>query len=192
MSPKTCSVMFSFAPRFSKKNYFTVEIKAGSSSGGRWSHFSVQFSQDIIIVCMSTNLAQVQAVAKGPNRRNDCREGKGKIGRLSSFMEAIAIGDLVRSTPGPKRMDKILVAQGRIAGQDEVTNDEVTIFKAVGVENPAVKILVDMIRVQDDEVGDVLLLFHLNQINNPNLYKDTNNLLRIADPYIIHGYPLFK
>ncbi|XP_039431558.1 uncharacterized protein LOC120414439 [Culex pipiens pallens] len=51
-------------------------------------------------------------------------------------------------------MDKILVAQGRSAGQVEETNDEATILKAIGVENPAAKILVDMSRVQDDEVGD--------------------------------------
>ncbi|XP_038104107.1 60S ribosomal protein L7-like [Culex quinquefasciatus] len=38
----------------------------------------------------------------------------------------------------------------------------------------------------------VLLLFHLNQISNPNLYKDTNNMLRIADSHITHGYPLLK
>lgn len=51
-------------------------------------------------------------------------------------------------------MDKILVAHGRSAGQVQVTNDGATILKAVGVDNPAAKILVDMSRVQDDEVGD--------------------------------------
>jgi T-complex protein 1 subunit beta len=51
-------------------------------------------------------------------------------------------------------MDKILVSAGRNAGSVEVTNDGATILKSVGVDNPAAKILVNMSRVQDDEVGD--------------------------------------
>lgn len=73
---------------------------------------------------------------------------------MSSFIGAIAIGDLVKSTLGPKGMDKILVSYGRNAGNVEVTNDGATILKSVGVDNPAAKILVDMSKVQDDEVGD--------------------------------------
>lgn len=73
---------------------------------------------------------------------------------MSSFIGAIAIGDLVKSTLGPKGMDKILVSHGRSAGQVEVTNDGATILKSIGVDNPAAKILVDMSKVQDDEVGD--------------------------------------
>ncbi|XP_058120724.1 T-complex protein 1 subunit beta [Anopheles ziemanni] len=86
--------------------------------------------------------------------KHEAEEEKGEIARLSSFVGAIAIGELVKSTLGPKGMDKILVANGRNAGQIEVTNDGATILKAVGVDNPAAKILVDMSRVQDDEVGD--------------------------------------
>ncbi|XP_055389770.1 T-complex protein 1 subunit beta [Condylostylus longicornis] len=86
--------------------------------------------------------------------KNEAQEEKGEIARLSSFIGAIAIGDLVKSTLGPKGMDKILVSIGRNAGNVEVTNDGATILKSVGVDNPAAKILVDMSRVQDEEVGD--------------------------------------
>ncbi|EDW26575.1 GL13090 [Drosophila persimilis] len=86
--------------------------------------------------------------------KNEAQEEKAEMARLSSFIGAIAIGDLVKSTLGPKGMDKILVANGRNAGQVEVTNDGATILRAVGVDNPAAKILVDMSRVQDEEVGD--------------------------------------
>lgn len=51
-------------------------------------------------------------------------------------------------------MDKILIAYGRNAGRVEVTNDGATILRSVGVDNPAAKILVDMSKVQDEEVGD--------------------------------------
>ncbi|XP_011298169.1 T-complex protein 1 subunit beta [Fopius arisanus] len=86
--------------------------------------------------------------------KNEAEEEKSEIARLSLFVGAIAIGDLVKSTLGPKGMDKILVAHGRNAGQVQVTNDGATILKSVGVDNPAAKILVDMSKVQDDEVGD--------------------------------------
>lgn len=86
--------------------------------------------------------------------KNEAYEEKAEIARMSSFVGAIAIGDLVKSTLGPKGMDKILLSSGRNIGQVEVTNDGATILKSVGVDNPAAKILVDMSRVQDDEVGD--------------------------------------
>lgn len=86
--------------------------------------------------------------------KENAEEEKAEIARLSSFVGAIAIGDLVKSTLGPKGMDKILVSSGRNAGSVEVTNDGATILKAVGVDNPAAKVLVDMSKVQDDEVGD--------------------------------------
>ncbi|XP_041114182.1 T-complex protein 1 subunit beta-like [Polyodon spathula] len=80
-------------------------------------------------------------------------EEKAETARLSSFIGAIAIGDLVKSTLGPKGMDKILLSSGR-EGSVTVTNDGATILKAIGIDNPAAKVLVDMSKVQDDEVGD--------------------------------------
>jgi T-complex protein 1 subunit beta len=50
-------------------------------------------------------------------------------------------------------MDKILQYGGR-NDKIQVTNDGATILKAIGVDNPAAKVLVDISRVQDDEVGD--------------------------------------
>lgn len=104
----------------------------------------------------SKNLNGHLQVSLNPVRilKNEAEEEKAEIARLSLFVGAIAIGDLVKSTLGPKGMDKILVAHGRSAGQVQVTNDGATILKNVGVDNPAAKILVDMSRVQDDEVGD--------------------------------------
>lgn len=88
--------------------------------------------------------------------KHEAEEDKGENARLSSFIGAIAIGDLVKSTLGPKGMDKILISMGRgqMESKVEVTNDGATILKNIGVDNPAAKILVDMSKVQDDEVGD--------------------------------------
>merc|ERR1712165_133727 len=85
---------------------------------------------------------------------HEADEEKAETARLSSFVGAMAVGDLVKSTLGPKGMDKILWGMGRNEGQVEVTNDGATILRAIGVDNPAAKILVDMSKVQDDEVGD--------------------------------------
>ncbi|PSN43193.1 T-complex protein 1 subunit beta [Blattella germanica] len=76
--------------------------------------------------------------------KHEAEEDKAETARLSSFIGAVSIGDLVKSTLGPKGMDKILVAQGRSEGQVEITNDGATILKAIGVDNPAAKILVDI------------------------------------------------
>ncbi|MCL4119515.1 UNVERIFIED_CONTAM: hypothetical protein GTU68_066419, partial [Idotea baltica] len=84
----------------------------------------------------------------------EAEEERSETARLSSFVGAIAVGDLVKSTLGPGGMDKILVAMGRSEGQIEVTNDGATILRNIGVDNPAAKILVDISKTQDSEVGD--------------------------------------
>ncbi|KAM3568305.1 hypothetical protein VYU27_009571, partial [Nannochloropsis oceanica] len=79
---------------------------------------------------------------------------KGENARMSSFIGAIAIADLVKTTLGPKGMDKILQSVGSSDGAVTVTNDGATILKSVHIDNPAAKVLVDIAKTQDDEVGD--------------------------------------
>ena len=79
---------------------------------------------------------------------------KGENARLSSFVGAIAVADMVKTTLGPKGMDKILQ---KVTEHDQgisVTNDGATILRSVMLDNAAAKVLVDIARVQDDEVGD--------------------------------------
>ncbi len=61
--------------------------------------------------------------------------------------------DLVKTTLGPKGMDKILQSLGR-EGEVTVTNDGATILKSLFVDNPAAKVLIECSKTQDDEVGD--------------------------------------
>jgi len=79
-------------------------------------------------------------------------EEKAENARLSSFVGALALGDLVKSTLGPKGMNKIL--QSASTGEISVTNDGATILKAIQLDNAAAKILVNISKVQDDEIGD--------------------------------------
>ena len=55
--------------------------------------------------------------------KQEADEEKAETALLSSFVGAMAIGDLVKSTLGPKGMDKILYGMGRNEGRVEVTND---------------------------------------------------------------------
>jgi T-complex protein 1 subunit beta len=84
--------------------------------------------------------------------REGASEEKGEHARLASFVGAMAIGDLVKSTLGPKGMDKILqsVQRGRNV---TVTNDGATILKSIYVDNPAAKVLVDISRRKTTRSG---------------------------------------
>jgi len=83
-------------------------------------------------------------------------EDKGEMARLQSFVGAIAVADLVKTTLGPKGMDKILQSLGDENARKKitVTNDGATILQSIFVDNPAAKILIDISRTQDEEVGD--------------------------------------
>ncbi|XP_078443964.1 TCP-1/cpn60 chaperonin family protein [Wolffia australiana] len=85
--------------------------------------------------------------------KDDATEEKGERARMASFIGAMAIADLVKTTLGPKGMDKILQSTGR-GRSVTVTNDGATILKSLHIDNPAAKVLVDISKVQDDEVGD--------------------------------------
>ena len=75
----------------------------------------------------------------GPNiLKEGAGEEKGDVARLQAFVGAIAIGDLVKSTLGPKGMDKILQPmpqEGGQTGQTMVTNDGATILKSVWIDS---------------------------------------------------------
>lgn len=84
-------------------------------------------------------------------------QDRGENARLQAFIGAIAIGDLVKSTLGPKGMDKILQplsGDGSRHRSATVTNDGATILKSVWIDNPAARILVDISKTQDQECGD--------------------------------------
>ncbi|KAJ5072065.1 t-complex protein 1 subunit beta [Anaeramoeba ignava] len=78
---------------------------------------------------------------------------KDKEARISSFVGAIALSELVSPTLGPKGMDKILQSMSN-NNEISVTNDGATILKSIHMSNPAAKILIEISKVQDDQVGD--------------------------------------
>lgn len=83
------------------------------------------------------------------------REGtestKGKTAHSNNIMAARAVADAVRSTLGPKGMDKMLVDS---MGDIVITNDGATILKELDIEHPAAKMVVEVAKTQDNECGD--------------------------------------
>jgi thermosome len=76
---------------------------------------------------------------------------KGKGAVFNNIAAARAVADSVKSTLGPKGMDKMLVDS---LGDVTITNDGVTILKEIEIEHPTAKMLVEVAKTQDDEVGD--------------------------------------
>jgi archaeal chaperonin len=76
---------------------------------------------------------------------------KGRGALSNNIQAAKAIADAVRSTLGPRGLDKMLVDS---MGDVVVTNDGVTILKEMDVEHPAAKMMVEVAKTQDQEAGD--------------------------------------
>lgn len=75
----------------------------------------------------------------------------GKNAQKQNIAAAKAIADTVKSTLGPKGMDKMLVDS---LGDIVITNDGVTILEEMDVQHPAAKMLVEVAKTQNSEVGD--------------------------------------
>jgi thermosome len=75
----------------------------------------------------------------------------GREAQRSNIMAAKAVAGAVRTTLGPKGMDKMLVDT---LGDVVITNDGVTILKEMDIEHPAAKMMVEIAKTQDTEVGD--------------------------------------
>jgi len=108
------------------------------------------------VVCrlVSSSFGASEVMSAEAVLNEEAQVDKGENARLSSFVGAIAVADLVKSTLGPKGMDKILTSMSSPDGEITITNDGATILKSIHVDNAAAKVLVDIAKVQDDEVGD--------------------------------------
>ena len=83
--------------------------------------------------------------------REGTKRDKGKDAQFNNIQAAMAISNSVKSSLGPRGMDKMLVDS---VGDVVITNDGVTILKEMDVQHPAAKMLVEVAKTQDAEVGD--------------------------------------
>ncbi|KAL2548361.1 T-complex protein 1 subunit eta [Forsythia ovata] len=79
----------------------------------------------------------------------DTSQGKPQL--VSNINACMAVADVVRTTLGPRGMDKLIHDE---KGNTTISNDGATIMKLLDIVHPAAKILVDIAKSQDSEVGD--------------------------------------
>ena len=75
-------------------------------------------------------------------------QGKEQI--ISNIQACLAVVEVIRSTLGPRGMDKMIVDDSGTT----ISNDGATIIKLLNIEHPAAKSLADVAKSQDNEVGD--------------------------------------
>src|SRR3972149_927027 len=75
----------------------------------------------------------------------------GKDAQRNNILAAKMVADIVKTTLGPKGMDKMLVSP---TNDIVVTNDGVTILEEMQIEHPAAKMMVEIAKTQETEVGD--------------------------------------
>src|SRR3954469_5682759 len=78
-------------------------------------------------------------------------ETKGKEAQRNNFTAAKLIAEIVKTSLGPRGMDKMLVDS---LGDVTITNDGATILKEIDVQHPAAKMMVEVAKSVDNEVGD--------------------------------------
>ena len=81
----------------------------------------------------------------------DTQRSTGKDAQRNNIAAAKAVAETVRTTLGPKGMDKMLVDS---MGDIVVTNDGVTILEEMAIEHPTAKMIVEVAKTQENEVGD--------------------------------------
>jgi thermosome len=81
----------------------------------------------------------------------DIQRIMGKDAQRNNILAARMVSEMVKTTLGPKGMDKMLVSP---IGEIIVTNDGVTILSEMQIEHPAAKMMVEIAKTQENEVGD--------------------------------------
>ena len=113
-------------------------------------------------------------------------KSKEQSARDGNIFSAILLGEIVKSTLGPKGMDKLLIDSN---GNITITNDGVTILEKMKIEHPIPKIISEIAKTQENEVGDGTTTV---TILVGELLRNAKNLMDkgIHPTTIIKGYKL--
>ena len=94
---------------------------------------------------MSRDMQPIFILPEGTQRST------GRNAQRTNIMAAKLVAETVRTTLGPKGMDKMIVDS---LGDVTITNDGVTILEEMQIEHPSAKMIVEVAKTQEDEVGD--------------------------------------
>jgi thermosome len=116
--------------------------------------------------------------------KEDTERTRGRDAQRNNIMAAIVIAEAVKSALGPKGMDKMLVDS---FGDITVSNDGATILKEMDVAHPAAKMVIEVAKTVDSEVGDGTTT---SAVLTGDLLKQAETLLdqKIHPTTIISGY----
>jgi len=98
-------------------------------------------------------MASIQQTPQGPVLvlKESALQQKGKDAQKNNITAAKLVADLVKTSLGPRGLDKMLVDS---IGDVTITNDGATILKEIDVQHPAAKMMVEIAKTLDNEVGD--------------------------------------
>ena len=98
-------------------------------------------------------MASIQQTPNGPVLvlKESALQQKGRDAQQNNIQAAKLVADLVRTSLGPRGLDKMLVDS---LGDVTITNDGATILKEIDVQHPAAKMMVEISKTIDNEVGD--------------------------------------
>ena len=98
-------------------------------------------------------MASIQQTPQGPVLvlKESALQQKGRDAQRNNIAAAKLVAELVRTSLGPRGMDKMLVDS---LGDVTITNDGATILKEIDVQHPAAKMMVEISKTVDNEVGD--------------------------------------
>src|SRR3989337_4456616 len=96
-------------------------------------------------------LAQTQSGQPVLILKEGASRSRGKEAQKNKIMAAKIVAEAVRSSMGPKGMDKMLVDS---SGDVTITSDGRPILSEMDIEHPAAKMMVEVAKTQDAEVGD--------------------------------------
>jgi chaperonin GroEL (HSP60 family) len=83
--------------------------------------------------------------------KEDTDRQRGRDARRSNMMAAQIIAEVLKTTLGPKGMDKMLIDS---LGDITITSDGATVLDEIDVQHPAAKMMIEVAKTQDKEVGD--------------------------------------
>ena len=116
--------------------------------------------------------------------REGATETKGREAQKNNIAACKIIAEIVKSSLGPRGMDKMLVDS---LGDVTITNDGATILKEIDVQHPAAKMLVEISKTTDNEVGDgttsVVILAGALLENAESLINQNVHPIIIVDGY---------
>jgi len=116
----------------------------------------------------------------------DTQRTAGRDAQRNNILAAKAVAETVRTTLGPKGMDKMIVDS---LGDITVTNDGVTILEEMQIEHPTAKMIVEVAKTQEDQVGDgttTAVILSGELLKNAETLLDKN----VHPTVIVKGYRL--